>query len=301
MKIVLVGYTGFVGSSILRSPLFAQHEFICIGRDELSKNRLPSDFYLADALIYTIGVAHDIAGEISDQLYYKVNVDLLKKVYDEFLKSSIKSFIYFSSIKVVCDTATKPITELTATSPKTIYGKTKLIAEEYILDNSISTKTYFILRPSMIHGPNNRGNLNALYNYLLKGLPWIFGNFDNKRTFASVNNVLFVLSELLINKKIESGIYNICDDEKISTNSIIKIFEEVTNKKVLKINISKRLIFAFVKLSTLLRLKFDHHFLEKLVGDFVIDNSKIKNAIGKEFPITSYVGLKLTFKSFAKN
>lgn len=298
MKIVLVGYTGFVGSSILNSPLLAQHEFICLGRSELSKSEFPEKFYSADVLIYTVGVAHDIAGDIPDNIYYTVNVDLLKKVYNEYSKSSIKTFIYFSSIKVVADKASQAISESTVTNPQTIYGKTKLLAEQYILDSIIPSRRFYVLRPSMIHGPNNRGNLNTLFQYLAKGTPWIFNNFDNKRSFSSIKNVIFIINELLTNLKIESGIYNICDDEIISTNSIVEIYELVTKKKVLRINIPKIIIILIFKLNSRLGIKFNTLFLEKIVGNFVIDNSKIKKAVNKKFPVNAREGLITTFESF---
>ena len=49
----------------------------------------------------------------------------------------------------------------------------------------------------MIHGPNNKGNLNLLYSFVSKGIPYPFGKYENKRSFVSVENLCFVINELI--------------------------------------------------------------------------------------------------------
>ena len=74
----------------------------------------------------------------------------------------------------------------------------------------------------MIHGPGNKGNLNLLYGVVKKGIPWPLGSFENKRTFTSIDNLCYIINGLLT-KEVESGIYNINDDEAVSTNELIEI------------------------------------------------------------------------------
>ena len=52
----------------------------------------------------------------------------------------------------------------------------------------------------MIHGPNNKGNLNLLYNLVSKRIPWILGSFQNKRSYCSIDNLLFIINELIKKK-----------------------------------------------------------------------------------------------------
>jgi nucleoside-diphosphate-sugar epimerase len=298
MKIALAGCNGFVGKSILSSSFFESDTFIRLDRNELNKSSLVSEFYTADVLIYTAGIAHDVSNSISDDEYYKVNVTLLKKIYDEFLKSEIKVFIYFSSVKAVADHLTEVLTESSEQLPISIYGKTKHLAEQYILANLNGQKKVFILRPSMIHGPGNKGNLNLLFKYLDKGLPWLFTSFSNNRSYCSIDNLLYVLKEFSSNYKIPSGIYNVCDDVPLSTNEIIDLFTCATKKRVLKLRLGVKLFTFFAKLGSGLHLKFNSSLLNKLVGSYVIDNSKLKNALTKSLPLSSKDGIIKTFQSF---
>ena len=117
-----------------------------------------------------------------------------------------------SSVKAVADEVVGVLDESVIPSPVTAYGKSKLAAEKYLLSQKPSKgKRVYILRPCMIHGPGNKGNLNLLYNFVKKGIPYPFGSFENKRSFVSIDNLCFVIKELIENKNITSGVYNISD------------------------------------------------------------------------------------------
>jgi hypothetical protein len=70
----------------------------------------------------------------------------------------------------------------------------------------------------MIHGEGNKGNLNLLYQLVSKGLPWPLGNFKNQRSFLSIENLCFVIREIVERNDILFGIYQVADDEALSTN-----------------------------------------------------------------------------------
>ena len=86
------------------------------------------------------------------------------------------------------------------------------------------------MRPCMIHGPGNKGNLNLLYNVVKKGIPWPLGSFENRRSFTSIDNLCYVVEGLLV-KNAASGIYHMGDDEALSTNELIAIMCEVMGKQ----------------------------------------------------------------------
>ena len=101
--------------------------------------------------------------------YYEINTELTKNIFDSFLISDAKVFITLSSVKAVADSVNDILTEDHISDPKTHYGKSKLLAEQYILSKKIpSGKRVYILRPCMIHGPGNKGNLNILYKIVTK-------------------------------------------------------------------------------------------------------------------------------------
>tara|TARA_R110002124_G_scaffold189476_1_gene356790 strand:+ start:24911 stop:25294 length:384 start_codon:yes stop_codon:yes gene_type:complete len=124
------------------------------------------------------------------------------------------------------------LTEKTIPNPKTHYGIAKHQAEEYILSKKLPEgKRLYILRPCLIHGSGNKGNLNLLYKLVDKGLPWPLGAFDNKRSFLSIENLCFVIKELLGNTTIPSGAYQVADDKSLSTNELIQLLGVSLGKK----------------------------------------------------------------------
>ena len=152
----------------------------------------------------------------------------------------------------------------------------------------------------MIHGPGNKGNLNLLFKLLSKKLPWPLGAFENKRSFCSIDNLNFIIEQLISRDDINSGIYNIADDEPLSTNQIIELIANAQYHKSRILKLPKSLIFILVKIGDFLRLPFNTENLIKLTENYVVSNEKIKKAIGKNLPLSSKEGLLKTF-SFFKN
>ena len=152
----------------------------------------------------------------------------------------------------------------------------------------------------MIHGPGNKGNLNLLYKLVSMKFPWLLGAFDNQRSFCSIDNLLFVIRELIQNESISPGIYNIADDVPLSTNEVIRLISKSTNNNPIMWRVSKRLIKNVAKLGDKINLPLNSERLKKITESYVVSNKKIINAIGKELPIGSKKGLLETFKSFKK-
>jgi nucleoside-diphosphate-sugar epimerase len=294
MSIFLTGSSGFVGKNIV--SYFGNQLHIKNYRKGSVIN------IQEDIVIHLAGKAHDLKNTANVEEYYVVNTELTKHVFDNFLESEAKVFITLSSVKAVADELDIELTEDHLPNPITHYGKSKLFAEEYIFNKgSFEAKRVYILRPCMIHGPGNKGNLNLLFNIVNKKIPWPLGAYRNKRSFCSIDNLCFVIKELIENENIPSGIYNIADDEPISTNEIIDLIGESTGRTSIVLNIPKFLISSFAKFGDLLKLPLNTERLAKLTETYIVNNSKIKTAIGKQLPISSKEGLLKTFKSFSQN
>ena len=97
-------------------------------------------------------------------------------------------------------------------------------------DAVVDGKKVYIMRPCMIHGPGNKGNLNLLYGVVSKGIPWPLGAFENRRSFTSIGNLQEVIKGLLT-KDAPSGIYHMGDDEALSTNELIEVICSALGKK----------------------------------------------------------------------
>jgi nucleoside-diphosphate-sugar epimerase len=150
----------------------------------------------------------------------------------------------------------------------------------------------------MIHGPENKGNLNLLFNLVSRGIPWPFGVFENQRSFLSIENLCFVIQELLNNSLIPSGVYQLADDKSISTNDLIKLLGESLGKKNKIWNINSSMIKKLARIGDFWCLPLNSERLEKLTENYIVSNQKIKNALGKSLPISLDKGLLITFESF---
>jgi nucleoside-diphosphate-sugar epimerase len=253
----------------------------------------------AYSVIHLAGKAHDLKNTSASQDYYEVNTAITKKVFDAFLASESKVFITLSSVKAAADQCEGEITEQHLPNPVTHYGKSKLLAEQYIFSKEIPVgKRVYILRPCMIHGPGNKGNLNLLYKLVTKGLPWPLGDFENKRSFCSIDNLMFIFKEFIEREDIPSGVYNVADDEPLSTNQLIGLIAQSQNRSPTIWNISKKLIGGVAIIGDYLHLPLNTERLQKLTSSYIVSNDKIKAAIGKSLPISSKDGLMKTFLSF---
>jgi nucleoside-diphosphate-sugar epimerase len=249
-------------------------------------------------MVHLAGKAHDLKKTSNDAEYFEVNFELTKKLYDQYLKSDARQFIYISSVKAVADSVDGILSEVEVPNPVTAYGKSKQMAEAYIMANLPANKKVYILRPCMIHGPGNKGNLNLLYSLASKGFPWPLGAFENQRSFLSVENLCFGIKELLSQNNIPSGIYNVADDEPLSTNQLIQLIAVSQNKQARIVAIPKSFINRMAKLGDQLHLPLNTERLQKLTESYVVSNAKIKQAIGKPFPVAAKEGLLKTFGSF---
>jgi len=230
------------------------------------------------AVVHLAGKAHDTKKTSDPQSYFDINTGLTQKVLEVFshkgakAQSEEKKFILFSSVKAVADSVDGVLTEEATPNPKTPYGQSKLAAEKLLqprsgcngegeresgckgegddsgsgttneLMNSCTNELLcYALRPCMIHGPGNKGNLNLLYNIVRKGIPWPLGAFENQRSFASIENVCAVVDGLL-SKDVVSGAYQVADDDALSTNDLIGMIAESQGRKARIWSLSKGII-----------------------------------------------------------
>lgn len=292
MGIYLTGGSGFIGRYLFNNLDFNFRFY----------TRLSKPIICDEIVIHLAGKAHDLLKVSSPDEYYKVNTDLTKEVFDSFLESKAKVFITLSSVKAVADEIVGELSEEVTPNPITHYGKSKLLAEQYILSRPIPAgKRVYILRPCMIHGPGNKGNLNLLYKFASKGLPWPLGSFTNYRSYLSIENLCFIIKELIEREDIPSGVYNVADDVPLSTTEVINLIAQSRSMKSFILNINIAFIRVLARIGDFLKLPINSERLQKLTQSYVVSNVKIIKALGKQLPVSSKEGLIRTFQSFYNN
>lgn len=344
MNILITGIHGFVGSNLVialkRHHSLYGLDIVAPEKEGVVKTFAWKDIETTsfpmqqlpkfDAIIHLAGKAHDTKNRSASQVYFDINTGLTQKIFDFFLESSAKKFIFFSSVKAAADSVVGDmLTEDVIPTPVGPYGESKIAAESYIKEHFIlpttssgylpplnspvnrgkttspeeenvrySDKRVYILRPCMIHGPGNKGNLNLLYNVVKKGIPWPLGDFENKRSFTSIDNLCYVV-EGLLTKDVASGIYHMGDDEALSTNELIALMCEAMGKEPHIWKMNRKMMEGCAGLGTLLHLPLNTERLRKLTENYVVSNEKIKLALGIDrMPVRAADGIMKTIRSF---
>lgn len=309
MKLLITGIHGFVGGNLVEA-LGQRHEIYGLdiispdkegvirtfSWDDLDAGRLPQ----VDAIIHLAGKAHDTKNKSEADIYFKINTGLTQKIYDYFLQSSARKFVFFSSVKAAADSVEgEMLNEDITPKPVGPYGESKIKAEEYIRSRWENTgKRTYIFRPCMIHGPGNKGNLNLLYSVISRGIPWPLGAFDNRRSFTSISNLTFIIGQLLA-AEAPTGIYNIGDDSPMSTNELIRLMCAAMGKKPRIWKIPRGFIRFMAATGSVLHLPLNKERLRKLTENYVVDNSKIKSSLGIDaLPTLTTDGITFTIRSF---
>ena len=314
MTLLLTGIHGFVGSNLV----FALKERHSIyGLDIVSPEKkgiiktyswdelalLPE----VDTIIHLAGKAHDTKNKSKAQEYFNINTGLTQKMFDYFLQSKAKQFIFFSSVKAAADMVEDDyLTEDVIPKPVGPYGESKIAAEKYILNKergiagqACNDKRIYIFRPCMIHGPGNKGNLNLLYNVVAKGFPWPLGRFDNVRSYTTIENLCWIVEQFILRNP-ESGIYNIADDTPLSTNKLIELIAASKGKKVKVWHVNKSIVKALAKIGDYTGFPLNSDRLQKLTENYIVSNQKLKNALGiTSLPVESIEGMKKTLTYFS--
>ncbi|MFD2554232.1 NAD-dependent epimerase/dehydratase family protein [Sphingobacterium tabacisoli] len=295
MQVLVIGSSGFIGKNLLATIDNTTGV-------SLRPHGWEKQFSFADIIVNLVGKAHDHQKVAAEHDYQYANVELTKQIYQEFIQSPAILLIHISSIAALEESESLvQLKETDTCNPISWYGRSKREAEEWLLGQVIPEgKMLIILRPPMVHGPGDKGNLGLLYKLISKGIPYPLSSFDNKRSFISIDNFCYYIERIIENPdKLKSGIYHIADDEPISTKEIIAVIKQETKKNVPNLALPKTLVKLIAKVGDVLPMPLNSKRLKKMTSDLLVSNEKIKKALGiKKLPLTAKEGLEKTIKSF---
>ena len=311
-KVIITGASGFIGSSLTKLLLKNQYHVIALeNKTKVSLINSPNfsivkltDFLMdrgkllnnSYALIHLASKTHSSIKDNKKNLaeYEKTNIHLTETICSLAIKHNIEKIIYLSSIKVNGEDSTKNgFHEDDIPRPTDLYGKTKLEAENTIKNLCLGkTVKYFILRPPLVYGDTNKGNIGSLVKLIKSGLPLPLNKINNKRSLIYIENLNSAILSCLKNDEVNSSIYLVCDDDSLSTPELITKIAKIMNKRIIIFNFPISLLSAITKLFKQ-NLKFD-----KLNSNLVANNQKFKQDFGWNPPYTTNKGIK---KSFSRN
>ncbi|MDW6020963.1 NAD-dependent epimerase/dehydratase family protein [Mesorhizobium sp. BAC0120] len=238
MRILVTGYSGFIGASLVQLLLDAGYRLNLAGRTvnaEHNQNRRyfaigdigPSTDWsraLEDCQAVVHLAAQVPASGVSDELVRKVNDLGTARLLEQASISGVKRFILMSSVFAVTDHSVDTVVdERLPPAPSNPYGRSKLAAEGHLLTFSGEGRRGIALRPPLVYGAAARGNWRLLQRLAASGIPLPFGGVCNRRTLIAVDNLTDALLKLisLPHDALRPGIYMISDSESVSLAEIL--------------------------------------------------------------------------------
>ncbi|WPU24668.1 NAD-dependent epimerase/dehydratase family protein [Cedecea neteri] len=243
-KVLLIGASGFVGTRLLDTTLpdFAVQnldkqqshfypEITTLGdvRDQETLNKTLSGY---NTIVLLAAEHRDDVSPTS--LYYDVNVQGTRNVLAAMEKNGIKNIIFTSSVAVYGLNKTNP-DEGHPHDPFNHYGKSKLQAEEVLREwyqNSPDDRSLTIIRPTVIFGERNRGNVYNLLKQIASGKFAMVGGGNNYKSMAYVGNIVEFIKYKLANVQVGYEVYNYVDKPDLNMNQLVSEVEKSLNKKI---------------------------------------------------------------------
>ena len=166
-------------------------------------------------------------------LYYETNVGGMEKTLKAMEKNGVKRIVFYSSVAVYGLNKKNPNEEHPA-DPFNHYGKSKWQAE-VVLQEWYKTHPDWninIIRPTVIFGERNRGNVYNLLKQIASGKFLMVGNGNNKKSMAYVGNIVAFTKFLIENKTTGYNVYNYIDKPDFNMNELVGHVSKVLNKHI---------------------------------------------------------------------
>ena len=323
MKTILVtGATGFIGCHLLpvlhqqgwqttaavrddfRQPLSIPIKTIKVGEiDDMT------DWQEAllgiDTVIHLAGRAHILHETISnpEAAFIKVNTKGTINLVKQSLKAGVKHFIFVSSIHAMAAESDDILNENSSCHPDSPYGRSKLQAEQALIELAKdSNMTWTILRPTLVYGPGNPGNMERLMKLIKRGLPLPFGAIKNRRSFVFVGNLVAAIITCLDHPNAANQIFLISDNQAVSTPQLIRLIAQQIQQPCQLLPVPTTLLRFLgylgdrIESITGKNLPFNTYNIDRLLGSLAVDSSYIQKTLDWQPPFTLEQGLARTIQ-----
>lgn len=243
-KVCFIGASGFVGTRLIEE---SKSDFLIRNLDKNQSHfypeltvigdvRNPADLDTGLAGYETVVL---LAAEHRDDvsptsLYYDVNVQGTRNVLAAMEKNGVKNIIFTSSVAVYGLNKTNP-NESHPHDPFNHYGKSKWQAEEVLrewFNKSPSERSLTIIRPTVIFGERNRGNVYNLLRQIASGKFAMVGAGKNYKSMAYVGNIVSFIKFRLQNVRPGYEVFNYVDKADLNMNQLVSEVEKSLNKKI---------------------------------------------------------------------
>jgi len=240
MKICVIGGSGFIGSCL--ASLLSNYDLIIFDKSPPPNSKTPflkidiRNFKKLNNYLKDFDVVIHLAAEHADNvnpksLYYDVNLEGTRNILKAMQNNGIKKLIFTSTVAVYGLNKKFP-DENHKRDPFNDYSRSKAMAEDEILKWTKEGNSAIVVRPCVVYGPGNRGNIYNLFSQIKSGRFMMIGNGNQIKSITYVENVAQFLFQLINYKSDKIEFFNFSDSPSISINQLV---EEVSSKLNVKI------------------------------------------------------------------
>lgn len=250
MKIAVVGGSGFVGTRLIKH-LQVRDSFDILNIDKTRSNVFADITEIGDVLdkdalvplLRDVDIVVLLAAEHRDDvspisLYYDVNVEGMRNVLYAMEANQVKRLVFTSSVAVYGLDKDNP-DESFAADPFNHYGKSKWQAEQ-VLQHWHTTHADWninIVRPTVIFGEGNRGNVYNLLHQIASGKFMMIGKGNNQKSMSYIGNVIAFLEFLIDKVTMGYNVYNYVDKPDFTTNDLVYHTGNILGKHIPSVKI----------------------------------------------------------------
>jgi UDP-glucose 4-epimerase len=295
---LITGSRGFIGTNLCYSLKQRGHRVLEINRSvinsevdryslDLAVNTVPATIYSSvDVVFHLAGKAHALAETQQDETeYFEINTEGTRKLLEAAKQAGVHKFIFFSSVKAIGDSDTQPMDESVQTLADTPYGQSKYAAEQLVLHGGYVPNPV-VIRPSMVYGNTEKGNLPRMIQAIRKGVFPPLPETHNRRSMVHVDDL--VQAAILAAEKPEAAgqIYIVTDGQAYSTRQIYDWIRVALGKSPVNAAIPMGLLNVLAKSGDGIgrtfgrRFPFDSDALDKLTGSAWYSSAKIQRELG---------------------
>lgn len=311
MNILVTGATGFIGRHLVK-PLSETNSVRCLVRrtsDITPLKNLNVDMAFGDLLVKDslgpalegIDLVYHLAGEVYSRKksdYYKGNVLATQNLMDACKENGTKRIIFLSTTAVYKLPNTKTLlTEESECDPMSIYGKTKLAAEELIKKSNIR---WVIVRSTVVYGPHQPSVVNKFFiQALVAKKIYVIGNGNNLRSLCFIQNLINGLILLVNNEHISGDTFIFSDISPFTLNEIIAAASTVTKQEIKIVHLPEILGIISGKIYNFMGYLFNLYFVElfslrMMQENMGYDIAKATTKIGFSPRVTLLEGIRST-------
>ncbi|MGB5811725.1 MAG: NAD-dependent epimerase/dehydratase family protein [Polyangiales bacterium] len=321
MKVMLTGATGFIGRRVVKALESEGHALTIaertpgsFGRDvrgatphrvvAVGEINRATEWGIAlegvEAVVHLAAHAHVVTPSPEDEIaFVETNVRGTDRLAERAVAAGVRRFVLMSSIGAVATSSDACITSSTPSRPTTPYGKSKLAAEEALLTQAHgSDMTWTILRPTLVYGPGNPGNMARLISLVRTGLPLPLGAIRNRRSFTFVDNLAALVAHALNHERAVNHVFLVADGDDVSTPELVRKIAVLHGRHAKLVPVPVSLLQRSAKVADVVSaatsrsLPFGTATIDRLAASLFVDTAGVRDVLGWSPPFDLDAGLR---------